>query len=322
VVSDERHLFVLGADGDPSAVKWSDREDYTVYTPSSTNRAGGYDMAATSAFQCGRRVRGYVLAWTATEVFGFYPLNNALVYGRERLSTNAGAAGPQAVAVVTDNTGETAYWIGADNFYQFDGGVRELECELRDYVFKDMNRAQRAKFVTRTNSRFSEVWFFYASAASTEIDRAVIYNYAQRLWYKASLARTAWLDVGIFDRPLGVAADLNVFEHEVGDTADGAPIESYVTSHPITIGLGQQFADIDGFWPDLQEGSADCTVTFIMRDYPGGPDQFSGPHTFAITDEKVDLYLSCRQFQLKIGSENGYWELGSPMLSMQGGSLR
>lgn len=321
-VSDERHLFVFGADGEPGLVKWSDREDYTNFTVDATTRAGSFDMQATSPFQCGRRVRGFVLGWTATEVFGFYPLNNALVYGRERLSTKAGAAGPQSVAVVTDNLGETAYWIGQDNFYLFDGYVRELECELRDYVFGDINLVQRAKFVAETNALFSEIWFFYCSANSDEIDRAVIYNYSQRTWMKASLARTAWLDAGIFDVPIGIAPDLTLYEHESGEDADGTPMESFVVSHPVTLGVGQQFAEIDQFWPDMKEGSADCTITFITRDYPGGPDIIYGPYEFAVTDDKVDLSLACRQFQLKIASDNGYWEMGTPLLSVQGGSLR
>lgn len=321
-VSDEHHLFVFGADGDPAAVKWSDRDDYTVFTPLATNRAGGYDMAATSAFQCGRRVRGYVLGWTATEVFGFYPLNNSYVYGRERLSTRAGAMGPQSVCVVTDNELETAYWMGVDHFYAFDGVVRELDCELRDYVFNDLNLYQRAKCHAKTNARFSEVWFYYCSGSSDEIDRAVVYNYAQQIWYKAAIGRTAWLDSGIFVNPFGIAANLTLYEHEVGVTADGAALDSYVTSHPITIGVGQQFADVDGFWPDMQEGSADCSLTFITRDYPGAPDVQYGPYAFAVTDEKLDLTISCRQFQLKIDGGNGYWELGTPLISMQGGSLR
>lgn len=321
-MSDERHLFAFGADGDPQAVKWSDREDYTDFTPSSTNLAGGYNMSITSPFQCGRRVRGFMLAWTGTEVFGFYPLNNALVYGRERLSTKAGAAGPQAVTVVTDNLGEVAYWMGQDNFYMFDGLVRELPCELRDYVFNDVNLVQRAKFIAKTNALFSEIWFFYCSASSIEIDRAVIYNYSQGTWYKAGIARTAWLDAGIFDRPLAIDAQRNLYTHEQGETANGALMGSFIRSFPITLGVGERYSLIDAFWPDMQEGSGDCNVSFITRAYPGAPNETFGPYLFAVTDEKVDLSIAARQFQFQIAGAEGYWELGTPLLRVRTGSKR
>jgi hypothetical protein len=189
-------------------------------------------------------------------------------------------------------------------------------------VFDDINLQQRANFHARTNSRFSEVWFFYCSEGSIEIDRAVVHNYGQSLWYKATIARTAWLDSGVYTKPLGLGIDNTLYEHENGEDAAGAPLESFIVSHPITIGVGQRYADVDGFWPDMQEGSADCTLTFIGRSYPGGPDENYGPYPFAVTDEKVDVSLSMRQFQLRIDGGLGYWELGTPLISMQGGSLR
>lgn len=322
-VSDERHLFVFGMNGDPTFVGWSDREDFTEFDPlAAGSRAGGYTVQATSAFQCGRRVRGYVLGWTQTEVFGFYPLNNSVVYGRERLGTNCGACGPQAVAIVTDSNSEIAVWMGLSNFYKFEGSVQEMPCELRDYVFGDINFNQRAKFQARTNAQFSEILFFYVSAAATEIDRCVVYCYANNTWSKAPMPRTTWLDRGIFNTPIGITATGAMYLHETGDTADGEVLPSFVRSHPITIGVGQQFAELDQFWPDMQVGSAGCAVTFLTRDFPGDSDAFHGPYEFAITDEKVDLAISCRQFQVQIAGQGGYWELGVPSISMQGGALR
>lgn len=321
-VSDERHVFAFGADGDPGLVMWSDREDPTVWTPAADNRAGSYNMQATTPFQCGRRVRGLMLGWTASEVFGFAPLANIYVYAYERLSTEAGAAGPQSVCVVTDGTGESAYWMGVDNFYVFEGYVRKLDCELHDYVFSDINTIQRAKFQARSNTLHDEIWFFYCSALSLEIDRAVVYNYAQRIWSKASIARTVWLDSGIFPLPLAIDPENIIHEHETGETAGGDEMGSFVTSHPITVGVGQQFAELDQFWPDMEPASAPCEVSFVCRDYPGGPDVTYGPYAFEVGDDKIDLAIAARQFQLKIAGTAGHWELGVPLVSLQGGSLR
>lgn len=281
-VSDERHVFAFGAEGVPGRVSWSDRENYSVWQAEPTNRAGSYDLQVTSPFQCGHRVRGSILGWTATEVFAFAPLNNAFVYGQEKIATRAGAAGPQAVVVVTDGTGESAYWIGRDNFYIFKCYVRVLDCELHDYVFGPpetpaLNLTQSAKFHARQNAAADEVWFWYCSAGSDEINRAVVFNYRLNVWSKASVARLCWADSGVFSTPIAVDAAGALYAHETGDTADGQPMRSFVLSHPITIGVGQQFAEVDQFWPDMQEDSALCSVSFICRDAPGGEPYVVGP---------------------------------------------
>lgn len=320
-VSDERHVFMFGADGKPGFVRWSDREDFTVWDPLATNRAGGYELPVRSPFQCGVRVRGQVLGLTKTEVFAFTPLQNAYVYARDRITTEGGVAGPHAIVVVTDSQGETAYWMGTSNFYAYDGLVRTLDCELRDYVFGDINVDQGAKFAAGINTQFDEVWYFYCSAASDEIDRGVIYNYTTGIWSKATIDRLAWADAGVFNNPIAVDAAGTFYQHEMGTTANGAAMPSFVRSHPITVGVGEQFADVDQWWPDMQDGSDAAKVSFICRDGPSLPPRTEGPFDFALGDEFVPLAFSARELQLQIDG-NGAWELGLPQISMQGGSLR
>jgi len=321
-VSDERHLFAFGIDGNPGKVAWSDRENYSVWDPSATNRAGSYDLQITSAFQCGKRVRGAILGWTKTEVFAFTPLNNALVYSRDRISTEAGAVGPNAVTVVTDNSGETAYWIGRDNFFVYEGYVRVLPCELHDYVFKDFNELQGAKAHARVNTAFDEIWFWYCSALSDEVDRCVVYCFRTDTWTKALVPRLCWLDAGVFPKPLAISAAGVMYQHETGVTAAGGVMPSFVTSFPLMIANGQQLAEVDQFWPDMEEDSAACTVSFITRSSPGSDPVLFGPYPFVVGTEFVPLTIAAREMQLRIDGAGGYWELGVPLLSMQGGSLR
>ncbi|TKD50578.1 hypothetical protein [Sphingomonas baiyangensis] len=321
-VSDERHVFAFGCDGNPNLVRWSDRENRSDWSPRSSNRAGSYDMQATSPFQCGRRVAGSVLAWTQTELFEFAPLSNALVYSQRRIGSNCGALGPHAVAVLNDARGGLAYWMGRDNFFVFDGIVRPLPCELWDYVYRDINLDQRVKCVARTNVEFGEVWFFYPSAGSAEVDRAVVFSYETGTWTKGTLPRLAWLDAGIFPKPLGVDAAGVIFQHEVGDDAAGDPIPSFVLSHPLTIGVGERLTELSAFWPDLEPGSGGCDLTVIARDYPGGPPMSFGPYPFDSSVEKIDLSIAAREVQLRIAGVSGRWELGAPLLTIQGGGLR
>lgn len=321
-VTDERHVFAFGCDGDPTLVRWSDRENPTVWTPSSTNRAGSYNMQATSAFQCAKRARGQLIAWTQTELFAFAPLNNSLVYSRDRLASSCGVMGPHAVAIVADPGGDVAYWMGSNSFWIYDGLVRKLTCELQDYVFKDVNILQRAKCFAAANVAYGEVWFFYCSSSSNEIDRAVIYSYENQTWSKATIGRLAWCDAGIFPLPLAVDIDGVIYEHESGETANGDPMPSYVLSHPLTIGVGQQMMQIADFWPDMEPASAPCDLTLVGRYYPGAPDELFGPYRFDPSVEKIDLSIEVRQVQVKVSGTGGYWELGAPLINIQPGSGR
>lgn len=322
-VSDERHIFAFGAAGDPYRVDWCDRENRTVWTPAATNRAGRYFMQATSQFQCGKRVRGMMLGFTQTELFGFAPTFNSTVYSRDRLGSNCGVMGPNAVAVVTGEGGEVAIWMGPEGFFVYDGLARRMDCDLQDYVYEDINIVQRVKFFAAINSRFSEIWFYYCSAGSNSIDRAVSFNYRNGTWSKISAARLAWMDAGIFPLPFAVDSNGNIYQHEDGDSADGAPIGGYVLSAPILLGRGESFVELISFFPDMEATSGDCALTVIARDYAGAPDQVFGPYAFGVADEKVDLAVSARQVQFKIaGSSPAYWELGAPSIEVQKGGGR
>lgn len=315
-VSDQRHVFAFGCDGNPNLVRWSDRESLTVWTPLATNRSGSYDMQATSAFQCGRRVRGFVAAWTQTEAFAFAPLASSLVYDYQRIGSGCGTMGPHSVVVVNDPAGDVAYWMGQNAFFVFDGSVRQLPCDLWDYVFKDLNILQRAKFQARANTAFNEVMFFYCSAGSSEIDRGVAYSYGSGAWSKIDLERLVWLDVGIFALPLAIDAAGALYEHEYGDTDHlGQPLNSFVISAPLMMGSGRQMMAIDGFWPDVEPGTGNCTVTLLARDFAGDVDTVYGPFPFTGGTEKVDLTISARQVQVKFAGAGGHWELGIPSLS-------
>lgn len=325
VVSDERHVFAIGADGQNNLVKWSDREDYTsvgAWTPSATNRAGSYEFQITSPLVCGKRCRGLVLIWSNTELFALAPLNNALVYSKDTIGSRCGVMGPHAVCTLTDASGEVAIWMGADSFFMYDGILRKLECELYDYVFKDINLVQRAKVQARSNTLFDEVWFFYVSDSSTEIDRAVIYNYVNKTWTKGTISRLVWLDQKIFPLPLALDVNNVIYEHENGVLANGVPMDSYVVSHPLVQGNGRNELQIEAFWPDMEPLSDRSAVTFIGRDSPGGVDIVFGPYEFEVEDEKIDLEIDVREVQVKIAAVDGGWELGAPTISMQIGGER
>ena len=82
------------------------------------------------------------------------------VYGFERVGTACGVASRRG-AVAID---EGAFWMGKKGFFTFDGSVaKEINCEVADYVFDDMNPSQISKVYAVHNSQHSEIWWFYPS---------------------------------------------------------------------------------------------------------------------------------------------------------------
>ena len=320
-MSAERHLFAFGCNGNPRLVQWSDRESFTVWGPLVTNRAGSYEMQVYSPFQCARRVQGSVMAWTETEVVAFSPSFNATVYSRETVTEEVGACGPLAVCVVAERGGEVAYWMGSDGIFIFDGIVRRMECDLQDFIYKDVNLAQKSKFEVAANLEFSEIRFSYCSAASIEIDRCVVLCLTNMAWSKAHISRTVWMDRQVFPKPLALDAAGIVYEHETGVLGGGVALPSFILSHPLTIGVGQSFTDVSAFWPDLEETAQQVDVSFVTRDYSGDVDLVHGPVRCGGDTEKVDFYFSGRQVQLKLQGVGTHWEIGVPLIEAQEAGL-
>jgi hypothetical protein len=94
------------------------------------------------------------------------------------------------------------YWMGTDKFYIYSGRVETLPCALRQYVFDDINRDQSLQCFAGTNEGFNEVWWYYCSATSTTIDKYVVYNYLERIWYYGNIHRSFWSEHSQRNNPI------------------------------------------------------------------------------------------------------------------------
>jgi hypothetical protein len=328
VVTDERILMLLGANGIPNRIQWSDQEDNSNYTPDATNKAGGFTLNTVTQLQCGVRGRGVTFVWSDTDLFGFSPTYNQFVYSYERLGQNCGAASQNAACIV----GEVPYWMGVDGFYCYDGQVQRLDCDINDYVFgdpsngvaADLNIDQRNKVHVRVNTLFEEIWFSYPSAGSTECDRLAIFNYRNGTWSKAHLARTAWCDRGAFALPMALDPNAALFEHEVGHFANGGQIDSYVECSPIELGNGDVVQQIRSFWPEMRQGNGTINLLLKMRQTPRGPEFVRGPFPFTADTQRVLLSAVARQMAVRIEATapGDYWELGQPRVEITAGGGR
>ena len=159
------------------------------------------------------------------------------------------------------------FWMGQRGFFRFDGNsVSEVPCDVHDYVFGDFNVAQQSKVWAVANGQYGEIWWFYCSSNSTEIDRYVAFDYKENHWLIGDLSRTSGVSRGVFRYPFmaGHNADSDIYDHEVGYNFDDADV--FAESGPIRIGSGDQVARVTSLVPD-ERTQGDVNVTFKTRLY-------------------------------------------------------
>ena len=276
VVSDiNRFTFALGCNElggstlDPMLIRWCDQEDITNWTPSATNQAGDLRLSRGSRIIAGIQARQELLIWTDVSLYSLQYLQAPLGWGAQLVGENISLVGQNAVAY----SNGVAYWMGFDKFYRYNGNTTTLDCDLRNYVFSDFNYAQMEQVCAGTNEQFNEIWWFYCSANSTQIDRYVVWNYVEEAWTYGTMGRTAWLDAGIVQHPIATTYINNIVQHEVGvdDVANGTPvpIAAYIESGEYDIGDGDSFLFCRRILPDVTfRRSEVATPSGLLTIYP------------------------------------------------------
>ena len=293
VVTEERFIFALGSGGNSRRVAWCDFEDNTIWTPATTNQAGSQELQTSGQVMCGVRTRGGTLIITDTDAHLAQYQVPPYVYGFQRVATNCGAIS-RLSAVTTD---KGAYWHGAENFHYFDGNsVQTLQCDVHDYVFGDFNRAQQSKVWGMVNGANSEVWWFYCSANSIEIDRYVAYDFKDNHWLIGNLSRTAGVSRGVFAYPFMASHNTksDILNHEVGFNYDNESI--FCETGPISIGKGDSIAKITELIPD-EKTQGDVDLKFKSRFYPNDTETTFGAFN---PSNPTSVRFSGRQFKMRV----------------------
>ena len=322
---------------DPMLIRWSDQEDYTDWTPSITNQAGSYTLSHGSQIITAIQTRQEILVLTDSAIYSMQYLGPPYVWSFQILGDNISIVGPNAIATANN----ISYWMGTDKFYMYSGRVQTLPCTLRQYVYNDINLTQSFQFVAGTNEGYNEVWWQYCSADSDVIDRYVIYNHLDNIWYygdwvnytgTAFQGRTAWLDSALRPNPMAVTygvaggstnALLVYHENGVDDgTVNPAnPIVAQVTSSDFDIGDGHNFGFVWRLIPDLTFDGSDVNAptamfTVLPRANPGAPygssnnpdvvsaQNYQNQRTYEIQQFTQQVYVRIRgrQMAFKISS--------------------
>ena len=345
LVSDiSRFVFCFGTNEvgssvvDPTLVRWSDQEDATNWTPSSTNQAGDLKLSRGTKIIAASQARQEVLVWTDSSLYSLQYVGAPVVWAATLVGENISIASQNAVSYANG----VAYWMGKDKFYMYDGRTQPLKCDVRKYIFNDFNVAQYSQVFSGTNESFHEIWWFYCSTGESNIDKYVIYNYLDKIWYYGTLARTAWIDSGLRDTPLAATYTLNLVDHESGiddnQTTSTAAINAFIVSSDFDIGDGDRFSLVNRVIPDVSfDGStasapaAKMTLNALANSGSGynSPASEGGVSNAAITrtatspvevfTELINIRVRGRQLSLRFESTatGVTWQLGTSRLDIR-----
>ena len=338
---------------DTMLVRWSDQENPYQWVPDITNQSGEFRLSNGSYIMEAKSTRQEILIWTDSAIYSMQYLGPPYIWGFNILMDNISIMSPNSAITINNVT----YWMGTDKFYMYSGRVETLPCALRQYIFADINKDQSYQVTTGGNEGFNEVWWFYCSTNSTVIDKYVIYNYLDRVWYYGTLNRTSWLDSGIRQNPMGTfingADDVGnptgtVIYHELGtddqSTATPAPIVSFVQSSDFDIGDGHNFALVWRMLPDVNFNGSNVNqpsvvMTLRPRQNSGSPyindidlatvqsDQnYTTYPQYTIQEFTGQVYtrLRGRQMAFRISSDGigVAWQLGTPRIDIKNDGRR
>ena len=343
-VSDaSRFVMVFGTNDygqtaiDPMLIRWSGQNDPYNWTPDPTNQAGFTRLSHGSQIVTTVQTRQEIVVLTDSSVYSLQYLGPPYVWASQLLGDNTSIISPNAATIASG----VVYWMGVDKFYAYDGRVQTLNCDLRRYIFQDINQDQALQVFCSTNEGFNEVWWFYCSGNSTTVDKYVVYNYFEKLWYYGTMARTAWLDSGLLNYPIAATYSQNIVNQEFGlndvETSTVLPLNAYIASSEFDIGDGHNFGFVWRILPDLtfdnstNSPSGDAaTVTMelygLTNSGSGVTSDAAQPvkssSAYNITEEftgQIYTRFRGRQMIFKISSNqiNTTWQLGAPRIDIR-----
>ncbi len=328
---------------DPMLVRWSDQENPYQWVPDVTNQAGEFRLSNGSTIVTSINTRQEILIWTDSALYTMQYLGPPYVYKFDILMDNISIISPNSAITINNVT----YWMGDGKFYQYSGRVETLPCSLRQYIFNDINKDQSYQIFAGGNEGYNEVWWFYCSTNSNVVDKYVIYNYLDKVWYYGTMSRTAWLDSGIRQFPMAADYNERVLYHEsnVDDVAGltPVPINAFIQSSDFDIGDGHNFGFVWRILPDINFNGSNVnqpyvTMTIKPRQNSGAPyglaanpqvqsdDNYGTSRAYNIQEFDGQVYtrLRGRQMAFRIEStELGVsWQLGTPRIDIRNDGRR
>ena len=354
-VSDrDRHVFHFGTEttiGDPSTqdpmfIRFSNQEDFNTYAPTATNTAGTFRVDKGNEIVGAVSGKDYTLVLTDSSAYVIQFVGPPFTFSVKQVGTNCGLIGQHAL---TYSNGVVFWMSGEGGFFMYDGTVKMIPCLVEDFVFTTTGDNLGLNFnagqivYAEHNTLYNEVNWFYAKDGSDQIDRCVTFNYGENCWTTSSLARTSYVDTGVFDLPYateynatavpnfpiqGITAKYGAstyYAHETGtdqiNSSGTTSIDAFIQSGDFDIsarmgmmgkttgtvdlrGDGEYIMSMKRFIPDFKVLTGNSKVTLLLNNYPSDTASSSPLGPFTITSSTDKVDTRARGRLLAIKIEN------------------
>lgn len=339
IVTDQRHVVLLAAGGDPRNIAWSDQENPTSWTPTVTNLAGSKLLQTQSYAMCALKVSDGILIYTANDLHKMNYVGAPYAYGIVQIASGCGPLSPRAPVAV----GNFIAWPGVQTFWTYSGNVQPLKCDVQDWFFSLINRQMVGRVFGSPNPAFSELWWDWPDEGSQECNRYLVLNYGDQShpWSIGMRKRTAadptgTMDYPVLGGPLGTGGSL--FLHEYGWTDNGAPRAPagliYAETGSIALGEGDKRFHVkqlvfDGVCEcggtDATQGAMEMILgyRFFVREQPYDMNEWDTGLYTSIHDGLMDIRFSGRSVRMRTEAlEDRPWAVGRPRLEVRPGGRR
>lgn len=322
LVTPQRQVMAFGCEEVVSGtyngmtIRWSHFQNYTSWTPATSNSAGEYTLADTGSRIVAARLLGnYIGIWTDTSVWlGTYVGSASQIYRFDRIEKNCGLAAANAVTVID----QVAYWLTPDlRFYAWQVGLppKPVTCPIEREFKENVVVEQIDKVVSTSLSEFGEVWWHYPDLRDgVENSRAVFLNLADGSWSKSRRARTATIDSGPQRYPVFVSPTGVIYYHENGKDADGEPLTGFIRSSDQYFDNAQRRLLLKNIWPDFEAQQGDIAMTIRYRAHPQATERTKGPIMLQAGRSKRDFLADGAIFSIEFAwnSAPAFWRAGLP----------
>ncbi len=320
VAMPERQIVAYGSTftgfQDPMLVRWCDIGNFTNWVGTVVNQAGSYRIPKGSKIVGGIQGPQQGLLWTDLGLWSMQYVNQPLIYSFNEIASGCGLIGRKAAGTM----GGIVYWMSQSQFFKLSGnGVEPIDCPIWDVIFQDIDPDYWQNIRCAPNSRFGEIAWYYPTLGSGGVPtKYVKYNTLLNQWDFGTLTRTAWIDQSVNGPPIGAGGDLNIYQHETSENANGVAMNSWFRTGFFTVQEGDLKTFLDQVWPDMKWGlydgtqNATVTITFYTADYPGDtPREYS--YTVTKNTQFVTPRFRARLVSIKIESSDldSFWRLGN-----------
>jgi hypothetical protein len=216
-----RILVLLGCqsftDPDPArfmTIRWSNRYDFAMWTPSDINVSGEMQLEGGSRIMGGGIVGKGVVAWTDSRMAILTETGDPdSVFARRYVD---GARGLMSNNAWIEADGQVWWYDETRNLNVWDGGAPvQIDNPLRLGTIERVSDAAIARAYMSANPEFSEVILHIGMSDPNLPETQLVFNYTDKTWTFWNLTRTAWAQrVGAI-RNLGIDEANRVWQHDL-----------------------------------------------------------------------------------------------------------